>query len=286
MQYGKNEVMSPYKTQMHDYDSTLINTSWLWYARQANSPLIVRPHTTCPLQICHWCASERWSNSHSDEVEQIRLRISAVRVEYVDSPGLELFMKYTLCRMVIEILYWCWCLGGQQFLRKLLIVWLTCVCTHSYDYLFKVVLIGDTGVGKSNLLSRFTRNEFSLESKSTIGVEFATRSIQVLLQILYLWIPVLENCLGSPACFNATKDRLCRLIRCKACQSNLFHATDQILTGICVCHMPLQLFNGYGIVLVPWRFNFRIFHVYISQAWRRTLSISTLNLRRHAFVGI
>jgi len=49
-----------------------------------------------------------------------------------------------------------------------------------YDYLFKVVLIGDSGVGKSNLLSRFTRNEFCLESKSTIGVEFATRSIQVL----------------------------------------------------------------------------------------------------------
>lgn len=38
-----------------------------------------------------------------------------------------------------------------------------------------VVLIGDSGVGKSNLLSRFTRNEFNLESKSTIGVEFATR---------------------------------------------------------------------------------------------------------------
>ena len=29
------------------------------------------------------------------------------------------------------------------------------------------------------MLSRFTRNEFNLESKSTIGVEFATRSIQV-----------------------------------------------------------------------------------------------------------
>ncbi|CAI2182298.1 1494_t:CDS:10, partial [Funneliformis geosporum] len=42
-----------------------------------------------------------------------------------------------------------------------------------------VVLIGDSGVGKSNLLSRFTRNEFNLESKSTIGVEFATRSIPV-----------------------------------------------------------------------------------------------------------
>ena len=49
---------------------------------------------------------------------------------------------------------------------------------EEYDYLFKVVLIGDSGVGKSNLLSRFTRNEFNLESKSTIGVEFATKSIQ------------------------------------------------------------------------------------------------------------
>jgi GTPase SAR1 family protein len=47
------------------------------------------------------------------------------------------------------------------------------------DFHLPVVLIGDSGVGKSNLLSRFTRNEFNLESKSTIGVEFATRSIQV-----------------------------------------------------------------------------------------------------------
>jgi Ras-related protein Rab-11A len=51
--------------------------------------------------------------------------------------------------------------------------------SSNYDYLFKVVLIGDSGVGKSNLLSRFTRNEFNLDSKSTIGVEFATRSINV-----------------------------------------------------------------------------------------------------------
>ncbi|KAJ3449312.1 ras-related protein rab11 [Anaeramoeba flamelloides] len=48
-----------------------------------------------------------------------------------------------------------------------------------YDLLFKIVLIGDSGVGKSNLLTRFTRNEFNLESKSTIGVEFATKSVQL-----------------------------------------------------------------------------------------------------------
>lgn len=45
-----------------------------------------------------------------------------------------------------------------------------------YDYLFKIVLIGDSGVGKSNLVSRFTKNEFNLESKTTIGVEFAQKS--------------------------------------------------------------------------------------------------------------
>ncbi|CEL03436.1 Putative Ras-like protein Rab-11B [Aspergillus calidoustus] len=48
-----------------------------------------------------------------------------------------------------------------------------------YDFLFKLVLIGDSGVGKSNLLGRFTQNEFTSDSKTTIGVEFATRSIQV-----------------------------------------------------------------------------------------------------------
>lgn len=48
-----------------------------------------------------------------------------------------------------------------------------------YDYLFKVVLIGDSGVGKSNLLSRFSKNEFNLESKATIGVEFATKNVEL-----------------------------------------------------------------------------------------------------------
>ncbi|CAF0787988.1 unnamed protein product [Didymodactylos carnosus] len=47
------------------------------------------------------------------------------------------------------------------------------------DYIFKIVLTGDSGVGKSNLLSRFTRNEFTLESRSTIGVEFSTKEVQV-----------------------------------------------------------------------------------------------------------
>ncbi|KAI6699519.1 hypothetical protein NL676_013843 [Syzygium grande] len=47
------------------------------------------------------------------------------------------------------------------------------------DYVFKVVLIGDSAVGKSQMLSRFARNEFSLDSKATIGVEFQTRTLLI-----------------------------------------------------------------------------------------------------------
>ena len=49
--------------------------------------------------------------------------------------------------------------------------------TDEYDFLYKIVLVGESGVGKSNLLLRFTRNEFDADKRSTIGVEFATRSI-------------------------------------------------------------------------------------------------------------
>ncbi|XP_047338374.1 ras-related protein RABA3-like [Impatiens glandulifera] len=47
------------------------------------------------------------------------------------------------------------------------------------DYMFKVVVVGDSAVGKSQILSRFTKNEFCLDSKSTIGVEFQTRTVTI-----------------------------------------------------------------------------------------------------------
>lgn len=45
------------------------------------------------------------------------------------------------------------------------------------DCLYKIVLIGDSGVGKSNILSQFIKGEFNAESKTTIGVEFATKNL-------------------------------------------------------------------------------------------------------------
>lgn len=49
----------------------------------------------------------------------------------------------------------------------------------SPDYLVKVVLAGDSGVGKTNILSQFVRNQFNPVSLTTIGVEFATKTVNV-----------------------------------------------------------------------------------------------------------
>ncbi|KAF2575681.1 hypothetical protein F2Q70_00000634 [Brassica cretica] len=51
--------------------------------------------------------------------------------------------------------------------------------SQKIDYVFKVVLIGDSAVGKSQILARYARDEFSLDSKATIGVEFQTRTLVI-----------------------------------------------------------------------------------------------------------
>jgi small GTP-binding protein len=47
------------------------------------------------------------------------------------------------------------------------------------DFLLKIILIGESGVGKTNLLSRFIHNQFFADSKSTIGVEFSTMRMSI-----------------------------------------------------------------------------------------------------------
>jgi len=48
-----------------------------------------------------------------------------------------------------------------------------------YEYIFKYIIIGDMGVGKSCLLHQFTEHKFTPDSPHTIGVEFGTRIIDV-----------------------------------------------------------------------------------------------------------
>ena len=48
----------------------------------------------------------------------------------------------------------------------------------NYDLILKLVLIGDSGVGKTNILSRYNNNEFSLATQPTVGVEFGNKIIK------------------------------------------------------------------------------------------------------------
>jgi GTPase SAR1 family protein len=47
------------------------------------------------------------------------------------------------------------------------------------DYFFKIVVVGDSAVGKSNILTRYVQNEFNKESKSTVGVELSTKLYKI-----------------------------------------------------------------------------------------------------------
>lgn len=52
-------------------------------------------------------------------------------------------------------------------------------CDTDYEYLFKIVILGDSGVGKTNIISRYAKNEFNIESKATIGVEFHSKLLEL-----------------------------------------------------------------------------------------------------------
>ena len=51
--------------------------------------------------------------------------------------------------------------------------------TSNYNLIFKIVLIGDSNVGKTNILSKYLQNEFNPDSKATVGVDFGSKTINI-----------------------------------------------------------------------------------------------------------
>jgi len=56
---------------------------------------------------------------------------------------------------------------------------MTSSSTLNYNMIFKIVLLGDSNVGKSNILSKYLHNEFNQDSKSTVGVEFGSKTFEI-----------------------------------------------------------------------------------------------------------
>ena len=49
----------------------------------------------------------------------------------------------------------------------------------NYEMMFKVVIVGDSFVGKTNIMSKYLKNEFHEDSKATVGVEFGSRQFNI-----------------------------------------------------------------------------------------------------------
>lgn len=50
---------------------------------------------------------------------------------------------------------------------------------ESFDYLFKIVLIGDAGVGKTCVVQRFKSGTYTEKHGSTIGVDFTMKTLNI-----------------------------------------------------------------------------------------------------------
>jgi len=51
--------------------------------------------------------------------------------------------------------------------------------TTNFNYLFKYIIVGDSSVGKSNLLLRYLNDKFEDEYQATIGVEFGAKNLEI-----------------------------------------------------------------------------------------------------------
>lgn len=51
--------------------------------------------------------------------------------------------------------------------------------SENYDMIFKIVIIGDSFVGKTNILSKYLHNTFTQDTKATVGVEFGSKNVTI-----------------------------------------------------------------------------------------------------------
>uniref|UniRef100_A0A2I3GKL3 small monomeric GTPase n=1 Tax=Nomascus leucogenys TaxID=61853 RepID=A0A2I3GKL3_NOMLE len=80
----------------------------------------------------------------------------------------------------------------------------------TYDYLFKLLLIGDSGVGKTCVLFRFSEDAFNSTFISTIGIDFKIRTIEldgkrIKLQIWGAMVGIF--CLGIMLVYDITNEK-------------------------------------------------------------------------------
>jgi len=64
-------------------------------------------------------------------------------------------------------------------INKLFLKIMTDLMNQDYDYLFKILLLGDSGTGKSSLILRYTDDTFNSSLVSSIGVDFKVKKKEI-----------------------------------------------------------------------------------------------------------
>ena len=69
----------------------------------------------------------------------------------------------------------------------------------SYDYLFKMIFVGDTNVGKTAIANRLSRNRFDCHYDATIGVDFSSLTLDIDEKRIktHIWDTAGQECFSS-----------------------------------------------------------------------------------------
>lgn len=51
--------------------------------------------------------------------------------------------------------------------------------SKDYDHLFKIIILGDSGVGKTAILNRFSDDTFNETYSTTVGIDFKIRTVMI-----------------------------------------------------------------------------------------------------------
>jgi small GTP-binding protein len=72
--------------------------------------------------------------------------------------------------------------------------------------LLKVIILGDSGVGKTSLMNQYVQKKFSKEYKATIGADFLTKELEVddKTVTMQVWLFHTDTTLVTNSCFSIT----------------------------------------------------------------------------------
>ncbi len=142
---------------------------------------ILWQHFTCTLEV------EVVIDVEDGALTQVLFEFSQALLR-VDLDALcEHLMIFDVEADVLEVVWFLFCVGRGRLALWLLLLHnfnrnnnsVALFMIKEYDLLYKLVIVGDTGVGKSSLLMRFADNQFYENYLATIGVDFRFKTMNI-----------------------------------------------------------------------------------------------------------